>query len=696
MIQPQGIWPAVLGRFEWSALPFVRAAETPTVSELIGAFAAALVIIAALGLVGLITRYGKWRWLWSEWLTSLDHKKIGVMYIVIAFVMLSRALIEGVLMRMQQAAAIDNPGFLSPDHFGQLFSTHGSIMIFFMAMPFLTGVINYVLPLQIGARDMAFPWANSIALWLTGAAAALMMASLVIGRFSTGGWTGYPPYTEVAFSPDVGPDYWIWAVSLGSVSSTLAGINIACTLYKLRAPGMTLMRMPLFCWTSLCTAILMIFAMPPLTVATGLLALDRYLGFHFFTNDFGGNMMNYANLFWLFGHPEVYILILPAFGVYSEVVATFSSKALYGYASLVLATAAIAVLSFTVWLHHFFTMGQSANINAVFGIATMTIGVPTGVKIYDWIWTMFQGQVRFTTPMLYSLAFMMTFVIGGLSGILLAMPPLDYLVHNTLFLVAHFHNMLIPGVLYGMLAAYTYWFPKAFGFRLNETWGRIAVVCWVVGFYLAFMPLYVLGASGMARRTSEVFEPAFRPWLYVAGVGALVLFAALGSLFVQLWVSIRDRDANRTPVGDPWDGRGLEWSIASPPPEYNFAVIPQVDGRDAFYTAKRESEPYRPHDPYEAIKVPRNSSLGPIIGIASGFAAFGLVWHMWWLAMVAMLIVVGAVIARSFARDVDRIIPAAEVEAIEARWLELASATPPVHRALETTPANRGLAAVSS
>jgi cytochrome o ubiquinol oxidase subunit 1 len=696
MIQPQGIWPAVLGRFDWSALPFVRAVETPTVSEIIGALAAALVIIAALGLVGLITRYGKWRWLWSEWLTSLDHKKIGVMYIVIAFVMLSRALIEGVLMRMQQAAAIDNPGFLSPDHFGQLFSTHGSIMIFFMAMPFLTGVINYVLPLQIGARDMAFPWANSIALWLTGAAAALMMASLVIGRFSTGGWTGYPPYTELAFSPDVGPDYWIWAVSLGSVSSTLAGINIACTLYKLRAPGMTLMRMPLFCWTSLCTAILMIFAMPPLTVATGLLALDRYLGFHFFTDDFGGNMMNYANLFWLFGHPEVYILILPAFGVYSEVVATFSSKALYGYASLVLATAAIAVLSFTVWLHHFFTMGQSANINAVFGIATMTIGVPTGVKIYDWIWTMFQGQVRFTTPMLYSLAFMMTFVIGGLSGILLAMPPLDYLVHNTLFLVAHFHNMLIPGVLYGMLAAYTYWFPKAFGFRLNETWGRIAVVCWVVGFYLAFMPLYVLGASGMARRTSEVFEPAFRPWLYVAGVGALVLFAALGSLFVQLWVSIRDRDANRTPVGDPWDGRGLEWSIASPPPEYNFAVIPQVEGRDAFYTAKRESEPYRPHDLYEAIKVPRNSSLGPIIGIASGFAAFGLVWHMWWLAMVAMLIVVGAVIARSFARDVDRIIPAAEVEAIEARWLELASATPPVHRALETTPANRGLAAVSS
>jgi cytochrome o ubiquinol oxidase subunit 1 len=569
-------------------------------------------------------------------------------------------------------------------------------MIFFMAMPFLTGVINYVLPLQIGARDMAFPWANSIALWLTGAAAALMMASLVIGRFSTGGWTGYPPYTEVSFSPDVGPDYWIWAVSLGSVSSTLAGINIACTMYKLRAPGMTLMRMPLFCWTSLCTAILMIFAMPPLTVATGLLALDRYLGFHFFTVDLGGNMMNYANLFWLFGHPEVYILILPAFGVYSEVVATFSSKELYGYVSLVLATMAIAVLSFTVWVHHFFTMGQSANINAAFGIATMTIGVPTGVKIYDWIWTMFQGHVRLTTPMLYSLAFMMTFVIGGLSGIMLAMPPLDFLVHNTLFLVAHFHNMLIPGVLYGMLAAYTYWFPKAFGFRLNETWGRIAVVCWVVGFYLAFMPLYVLGASGMARRTAEVFEPAFRPWLYVAGVGALVLFAALGALFVQLWVSIRDRRANRMPAGDPWDGRGLEWSIASPPPEYNFALIPQVDGRDAFYTIKRRGEPYRLPVQYEDIKIPRNSNLSPMIGIAAGFAAFGLVWHMWWLAALGVLVVIGAIIARSFARDIDRIIPAEDVQAIHERWLGEVQATLPVYRQFETTPANRGLAAVSS
>ena len=690
------LWPEVLGRFAWQDLPVVRAATNPSVSEIIGAGAGLLVVIGAVAVAALLTYLKRWRWLWSEWLTSLDHKKIGIMYVVIAFVMLSRALIEAVLMRMQQAAAIDAPGFLSNDHFAQLFSTHGSIMIFFMAMPFLTGIINFVVPLQIGARDMAFPWANSVALWLTGGAAGLMMMSLVVGRFSTGGWTGYPPYTGLAFSPDVGPDYWIWAVTLSSIGSTLAGINVACTIYKKRCPGMTFMRLPLFCWTSLCTSILMIFAMPPLTVVTALLALDRYLGFHFFTNDLGGNVMNYANLFWLFGHPEVYILILPAFGVYSEVVMTFSTKQLYGYTSLVLATMAIAILSFTVWVHHFFTMGQSANLNAIFGIATMTIGVPTGVKIYDWIWTMFRGEVRFTVPMLYSLAFMMTFVIGGLTGIMLAIPPLDYVFHNTLFLVAHFHNMLIPGLLYGMLAAYHFWFPKAFGFRLDERWGQIAFGCWVGGFWLAFMPLYVLGASGMARRTAEIFEPSFRPWLYVAGLGAVVLLFALIALFVQLWVSIRDREATRVTAGDPWDGRSLEWSIASPPPAYNFAVVPHVHERYGFYRAKRDGNPFDPPSSCADIEMPKNSALGPVIGVAGAVAAFGLVWHMWWLAGLGVAVTIAALIARSVARDVTHTIAAAEIVRIEQKWRADAGEQRPIQRQFEGSTNNRGVAEVMS
>jgi cytochrome o ubiquinol oxidase subunit 1 len=692
----EGLWPLVLGRFTWTDLPFVRAWQNPTISEVIGAGAAVIVILGAVFVIVMLTVTRSWKYLWSEWLTSLDHKKIGVMYVVIAFVMLARALAEAVLMRMQQATAINAPGFVAPDHFAQLFSTHGSIMIFFMAMPFLTGAINFVMPLQIGSRDVAFPLLNSISLWLTGGAAGLMMVSLVIGRFSTGGWSGYPPYTELGFSPDVGPDYWIWAVSLGSIATTLSGLNFVATIYKMRAPGMALMQMPLFCWTSLCTSILMIFAMPPLTVATALLALDRYLGFHFFTNDLGGNMMNYANLFWLFGHPEVYILILPAFGVYSEVVSAFSSKELYGYVSLVLATMAIAVLSFTVWVHHFFTMGQNADINAVFGIATMTIGVPTGVKIYDWIWTMFRGEVRFTVPLLYSLAFMMTFVLGGFTGIILAMPPLDYMAHNTLFLVAHFHNMLIPGLLYGMLAGYHYWFPKAFGFRLNEKWGRIAFACWVVGFYLAFMPLYVLGAAGMARRTQEIFEPAFRPWLYVAELGAFVLLAALASVFIQLWISIRERDANRVFAGDPWDGRGLEWSTSSPPPEYNFAFLPHVTGRDWFYDQKRTGTPYPHPVRYEDIEVPRNSATGPVIGITGAVTGFALVWHIWWLTIVGLLVITGTVIVRSFIRDTQRIITAVEVERIEARWLRAVARAVPIAREQEMTSANQGLAEVTS
>ena len=691
-----GLWYTLLGRLDARSLPFVRAWDHPVISEIIGACAASIVILGAIAVVWLLTSKRWWKPLVFDWLTSLDHKRIGIMYVVMSLVMLTRALIEAVLMRTQQALAIDSPGIVAPDHFAQLFSTHGSIMVFFMAMPFLTGLINYAMPLQIGARDVAFPLLNSISLMLTIAGSGLMMASLVVGAFSTGGWSGYPPYTELSYQPGVGPDYWIWAITLSSIGSTLTGLNFAVTIYKKRCPGMTLMRMPLFCWTSLCTSILMIFAMPPLTLVTALLALDRYLGFHFFTNDLGGNMMNYVNLFWLFGHPEVYILILPAFGVYSEVISAFSSKELYGYVSLVCATMAIGVLSFTVWLHHFFTMGQSADVNAVFGIATMTIGIPTGVKVYDWIWTMFRGEVRFTPPMLFSIGFIVTFVLGGFTGIILAMPPLDFVVHNTVFLVAHFHNMLIPGLLYGMIAGYQYWFPKAFGFRLSELWGRISFGCWLVGFYLAFMPLYVLGLAGLARRTQEIFEPDFRLLLYVALFGALLLLSGLVTLFVQLYVSIRDRATNRVFVGDPWAARSLDWSTSAPPPEYNFATVPHVSERDAFHIRKVHGGAYKRADHYRDIEVPRNSFVGPAIGLAGAVCAFGLVWHIWWMAIVGVSAVWLAVIARSFVRDTRRTIPAKEVERTDARWLAAAAAARAVPRQLEETAANYGLAELTA
>jgi cytochrome o ubiquinol oxidase subunit I len=693
---PAAILGHPLGRLRPDSLPFWRMLQHPTGSNLINGsiatLAAGIVVVGAAATCLLITRHRKWRVLWSDWLTSTDHKKIGIMYVVLAFVMLARALIEAALMRAQQAFGLGG-GFLSPGHFAQLFSTHGTIMIFFMAMPFLIGVINFVMPLQIGARDVSFPVLNSISLGLTAAGAALVMISLCIGRFSTGGWFGYPPYTEANFTPGVGPDYWIWALTLSSLGSTFTGINFAVTIYKERAPGMTPMRMPLFTWTALCASILMIFAMPPLTVATAQLALDRYLGFHYFTNALGGNQMHFANLFWLFGHPEVYILILPAFGVYSEVISTFSGKVLFGYSSLVLATMAIAVLSFSVWVHHFFTMGQNANINAVFGIASMLIGIPTGVKVYDWMWTMFRGRIRFRVPMVYALAFILLFVIGGITGIMLANPTIDYQVHNTVFLVAHFHNMLVPGVLFGMLAAYHFWFPKAFGFRLDERWGMVSAVCWIVGFMLAFFPLYALGLMGMPRRTVAYGQPAYVPLEMVAFVGALFVMCALAALVIQLWVSIRHRDESRVPVGDPWDGRSLEWSVSAPPPEYNFPVVPVVNDRDAFTAAKEFGRGYQRPDAFADIELPRNSAMGPVLG-AVGFAiAFGLVWHIWWLVILSTAAALAVMIASGFARDTTKTVTADQVRREHGRWLDAVRATTPVSRDNELDPANRGLAA---
>ena len=688
------IWNVVFGRLGWDALPFWEAVRDPTafniINGLIAGGAAGLVVLGALVVAIGITWAGKWRYLWTEWLTSPDHKKIGIMFIVIAMVMLSRAVIEAVFMRAQQAVGLDG-GFLSPEHFGEFFTTHGTIMIFFMAMPFLTGIINYVMPMQIGARDLSFPVLNQISLGLTAAGAAIVMISLVLAPFSTGGWSGYPPYTELAYNPGPGVDYWIWAVTLSTLSSTLTGINFAVTIYKKRAPGMKLFRMPLFTWTALCTAILMIFGMPPLTVATALLALDRYLDFHMFTSDLGGNMMNYVNLFWAFGHPEVYILILPPFGIFSEVFATFSGKRIFGYPLLVIATMCIAVLSFTVWLHHFFTMGQDAAINAAFGIATMLIGIPTGVKVYDWMLTMYRGSVRLSVPMIYAIGFIMLFVIGGLTGIILATPSVDYQVHNSLFLVAHFHNMLIPGLLFGMLSATNFWFPKAFGFRLEERWGRRAAYAWIVGFMLAFFPLYALGLLGMPRRSLTFFEPAYLPWTIAAGCGALVILFAMLCLLIQLWVSVRDRHHNDVFVGDPWDGRSLEWATSSPPPEYNFPVIPEVHGRDAFMAEKEQGKAYQVPDEFPDIVMPANSAMGVIIAVTGTAMAFGLTWYMWWLVILAAVITLVAIIARGFVRKTTRILPGDEVRRTHLAWLECVRRTTPIDRSKEQTRENRGL-----
>jgi len=626
---------------------------------------ATVTVGGALLVVVLITYFGLWRYLWTEWLTSVDHKRIGIMYIVLALIMLLRGFIDAIMMRAQQAVAYNSEGYLPPEHFEQIFSSHGTIMIFFMAMPFMTGLVNLVVPQQIGARDVAFPVMNSISLWLTGAGAALVMISLVLGKFSQAGWTAYPPYSGIVFSPGVGVDYWLWSVVLSGIGSTMTGINFIVTILKKRAPGMGLMRMPMFTWTALCTSILIAFAFPALTVVGAMLGLDRYLGMHFFTNEDGGNMMNFANLLWIWGHPEVYILILPAFGIYSEVVATFSGKRLFGYDSLVYATACIAILSFSVWLHHFFTMGSSANVNAFFGIATMIIAVPTGVKIFDWLMTMYRGRIVFEPPMVWTMGFIVTFVIGGVSGVLLALPPADYLMHNSTFLVAHFHNMLIPGALFGYLAGMRYWFPKAFGFTLNARWGIRAFWFWIVGFYLAFMPLYVLGFMGMSRRMEHYNVAEWQPYLVIAAIGAVCVLIGIVCIIVQLAVSIRDRETARDLTGDPWNGRTLEWATTSPPAPYNFAVLPQVRDIDAFADMKRRGVVGVPPDHYEDIVMPKNTGLGVMLGAIGFVFGFAMVWHIWWLVALGVVAAVVLVIIHSSDDDTDYVLTAAEVEAVE-------------------------------
>ncbi|ACC73092.1 cytochrome o ubiquinol oxidase subunit I [Paraburkholderia phymatum] len=629
--------------------------------------AGAGMILGALAVLGAITYFGKWRYLWTEWLTSVDHKKLGVMYIIVAMIMLLRGFADAIMMRTQLALAYHAPGYLPPHHYDQIFTAHGVIMIFFMAMAFMVGLMNLVVPLQIGARDVAFPFLNSLSFWMTAISAVLINISLLVGEFAQTGWLAYPPLSELQFSPGVGVDYYLWSLQLSGIGTLLTGVNFFVTIIKMRAPGMTLMKMPVFTWTALCTNVLIMAAFPILTVTLALLGLDRYLGMHFFTNEAGGNAMLYLNLIWAWGHPEVYILILPAFGIFSEVISTFARKPLFGYKTMVYATCAIMVLSFLVWLHHFFTMGSGADVNAFFGIATMIIAVPTGVKVFNWLFTMYKGRIEFTTPVLWTVGFMVTFTIGGMTGVMMAIPGADFVLHNSLFLIAHFHNVIIGGVLFGYLAGMNYWFPKAFGFKLNEKLGKAAFWFWQVGFWVAFTPLYVLGFMGMTRRLNHYDNPAWHPWLLVAELGAVLVAIGIACQLLQIVVSIRDRNKpeNRDLTGDPWNGRTLEWATTSPPQIYNFATVPVVHELDAFHDMKARGNVEQPV--YRDIHMPSNTSAGFFIGVFSLALGFALTWHIWWLAIAAFIGAIGTWIARSFDNDTDYYIPANTVRLIEER-----------------------------
>lgn len=627
---------------------------------------AIMIVGGLLTVAAALTYFKRWRWLWKEWLTTVDPKKIGVMYIVVALVMLLRGVADALMIRTQQATSVGSShGIISSDHFQQVFTAHGSMMIFFVAMGLMFGLFNLVVPLMIGARDVAFPFLNATSFWLYLMGAALMNVSLVIGEFAATGWLAYPPLSELAYSPGVGVDYWIWALQISGIGSLLSGVNFFTTIAKMRAPGMTLMKMPIFIWSVLGSLVLILFAFPILTATLAMLALDRTLGMHFFTAMQGGNPMMYVNLIWAWGHPEVYILVLPAFGVYSEVVATFSRKRLFGYASMVWAIGAIVFLSFIVWLHHFFTMGAGADVNAFFGIMTMIIAIPTGVKVFNWLFTMYRGSIVLATPMLWFLGFVTTFTIGGVAGVLLAVPPADFQLHNSLFLVAHFHTMIIGGVVFGYFAGITYWFPKIFGFKLNERLGRYAFYCWLGGFILAFVPLYILGIMGATRRLDHYdASMGWQGLFIVAGVGVLVIALGIGFQLLQFAVSIWKRNENRDLTGDPWNGRTLEWSTPSPVPVYNFAVIPEVTERDAFWAAK-QSKAAASKPIYKPIYIPKNTPLALFIGAFAFTLGFGVVWHMYWLAGLALAGIVACIIIRTSDEHTEYKLSAAEIEKIE-------------------------------
>ena len=652
----------IFGRLTWEAIPF----HEPI---LLATFAG--VALGGLGLVAALTYFKVWGTLWRDWLTSIDHKKIGIMYCVLGLVMLLRGFSDALMMRAQQAMAFNgSEGFLPPHHYDQLFTVHGVIMIFFVAMPLITGLMNFAIPLQIGARDVAFPFLNNFSFWMTASGAILVMISLFVGEFGATGWLAYPPLSGLQFSPGAGVDYYIWALQLAGVGTLLSGINLLVTIIKMRAPGMGMMKMPIFTWTALCTNILIVASFPVLTAVLGLLAMDRYVGTAFFSNDFGGNAMMYVNLIWIWGHPEVYILILPLFGVFSEVVSTFSGKRLFGYASMVYATIVITILSYLVWLHHFFTMGSGASVNSFFGITTMIISIPTGAKIFNWLFTMYRGRIRFEVPMLWTIGFMITFTIGGMTGVLLAVPPADFVLHNSLFLVAHFHNVIIGGVVFGAFAGINYWFPKATGYKLDPFWGRVSFWFWVSGFWFAFMPLYVLGLMGVTRRLSHFDDPSLQIWFQIAAFGAFLVALGILSMLIQFYVTFRDREKLRDTTGDPWDGRTLEWSTSSPPPSYNFAFTPQVHDLDAWTDMKKRGY-VRPLQGFIPIHMPKNTGAGIILAGLSAVFGFAAIWHMWPLAALSFVAILVVAIGHTFNYKREFYIGADEVLRVESERTQL-------------------------
>ncbi|MCP1357676.1 cytochrome aa3 quinol oxidase subunit I [Aneurinibacillus migulanus] len=622
--------------------------------------AIALTVIAII--MGL-TYFKKWGYLWREWLTTVDHKRIGIMYLISALLMLFRGGVDAIMMRAQ--LAVPNNDLLDAQHYNEIFTTHGVVMIIFMAMPFIMALMNFVVPLQIGARDVAFPRLNALSFWLFFMGAMLFNISFVIGGSPDAGWSSYFPLASNEFSQSVGTNYYMFALQISGLGTLMTGINFITTILKMRAPGMTLMKMPMFTWSALVTNVIIVFAFPVLTVALLMGSMDRLFGANFFTMSNGGMDMLWANLFWVWGHPEVYILVLPAFGIYSEIISTFARRNLYGYKSMVASMVIISFLSFLVWTHHFFTMGQGALTNSIFSITTMAIAVPTGIKIFNWLFTLWKGKIVFSVPMLYSMLFIPIFTIGGVTGVMLGMSSADYQYHNTMFLVAHFHLVIIPGVVFAMLAGLTYYWPKMFGFMLNERIGKWAAWFIAIGTCLAFFPMFISGLDGQARRMYTYSEATgFGLWNMLSFIGALGL--AVGFAFIVYNIYYSARYASRDIGSDPWDARSLEWATHNPVPAYNFAIVPQVDSIEAFWDSKKKGHVLFKGE-YEKIHMPNNSGMPFIMSCIFFIWGFTFVFGMWIPVILTTIGIFACMAHRSFEKDHGHYISVKEIKATEEK-----------------------------
>lgn len=634
----------------------------PNPSPIIYASMVAIVVVTLAIIVGL-TYFKKWGYLWREWLTTVDHKRIGIMYIASALIMLVRGLIDALMLRAQ--LAVPDNTLLDAQHYNEIFTTHGTIMIIFMAMPFLFGLMNIVTPLQIGARDVAFPRLNAISFWLFFWGAMLFNLSFVIGGSPDAGWSSYFPLAGNDYSQSVGTNYYMLAIQMSGIGSLATAINFLTTIFRMRAPGMTLMKMPMFTWSILVTNVLILAVFPVFAMALVFGAMDRLFGTQFFTIGNGGMDMMWANLFWIWGHPEVYIVILPAFGIYSEIIATFARRNLFGYKSMVGSMVAITILSVIVWAHHFYTMGHGVLTNSIFSITTMAIAVPTGVKIFNWLFTLRKGKIVFDTPMLWALAFIPTFTIGGVTGVMLAMASADFQYHNTMFLVAHFHYTLIPGVVYAFVAGMIYWWPKMFGFMLNEKIGKVAFWFIAIFFNITFFPMFITGLNGQARRMyTYSAQTGFGPLNLVASIGAVGLVVGFLIIVYNIYWSIRYSPRNIS--ADPWDARSLEWATSSPVAEYNFATIPHVDSIQAFWDSKKNGYELFP-DKVEEIHMPNNSGVPFIMSIIFFIGAFAMVFSIFPLAILALIGVFACMAYRSFEQDHGHHISVKEIEETEKR-----------------------------